>query len=89
MPAFSRCCAMAARAVVGAAMTVSVVCAADIIQTLRNAAVVALNDPAVIVALEHQGAVPSGNTPEAFSQEIRMQYDWARNVVANRNIQLQ
>jgi len=63
--------------------------APEIITTLRNAAVRALQDPAVIDALQKQGAAPSGNTPEAFAQEIRTQYDWAQEVVAKSNIRLE
>jgi tripartite-type tricarboxylate transporter receptor subunit TctC len=61
----------------------------DIIKRLRDAAVVALKDPAVIEALEKQGAAPSGNTPEEFAKEIQQQYDWAKEVVAKGNIKLQ
>jgi len=61
----------------------------EIIQTLRDAAVVALKDPAVIEALEKQGAAPSGNTPEEFGREIQVQHAWARDVVAKGNIRLE
>src|SRR5690606_4119323 len=60
----------------------------DIIKRLRDAAVVALKDPAVIEALEKQGAAPSGNTPEEFAKEIKEQYDWAKDIVAKRKITL-
>ncbi|TEA80069.1 tripartite tricarboxylate transporter substrate binding protein BugE [Allopusillimonas ginsengisoli] len=60
-----------------------------IIKTLRDAAVVALEDPKVIATLEKQGAAPSGNTPEEFGKEIKEQYDWARDVVAKGNISLE
>jgi len=61
----------------------------DIIKTLRDAAVVALQDPAVIEALQKQGAAPSGNTPEEFGREIQAQHNWARDVVAKGNIKLE
>jgi len=61
----------------------------EIIKTLRDAAVVALQDPAVIEALEKQGAAPSGNTPEEFGREIRAQHAWAKDVVAKGNIKLE
>jgi len=61
----------------------------EILTTLRYAALVALKDPAVIEALEKQGATPSGNTSAEFAQEIKEQYDWARDVVAKRNIKLE
>lgn len=61
----------------------------EIIVTLRDAAVKALQDPKVIETLEKQGAAPSGNTPEEFAAEIRTQYDWAREVVAKGNIKLE
>src|SRR5690606_5076270 len=61
----------------------------DIVNKLRDAAVVALKDPKVIKALEEQGSSPSGNTPEEFAKEIRAQYDWARDVVQKQNITLQ
>jgi len=61
----------------------------DILKTLRDAAVEALKDPAVVEALEKQGAAPSGNTPEEFGREIKEQYDWAREVVAKGNIKLE
>jgi len=59
------------------------------LKTLRDAAVVALKDPAVMDALQKQGASPSGNTPEAFAKEIKEQYDWARDVVAKGGIKLE
>jgi len=61
----------------------------EIIKTLRDAAVLALQDPAVISALEKQGAAPSGNTPEEFGREIQAQHAWARDVVAKGNIKLE
>jgi len=61
----------------------------EIIKTLRDAAVLALKDPAVISALEKQGAAPSGNTPEEFGREIQAQHAWARDVVAKGNIKLE
>jgi len=61
----------------------------EILNTLRDAAVAALKDPAVVQALEKQGAAPSGNTPEEFGREIKEQYDWAREVVAKGNIKLE
>jgi len=60
----------------------------EIIKKLRDAAVIALKDPAVVDTLEKQGAAPSGNTPEEFAKEIQAQYDWAKEVVAKGNIQL-
>jgi tripartite-type tricarboxylate transporter receptor subunit TctC len=59
-----------------------------IITTLRDAAVVALQDPKVIRVLQDQGSAPSGNTPEEFAAEIKAQYDWAREVVKKQNIKL-
>ena len=61
----------------------------EIIVTLRDAAVKALQDPKVIETLEKQGAAPSGNTPEEFAKEIRTQYDWAKEVVAKGGIKLE
>lgn len=61
----------------------------EVIKKLRDAAVVALKDPQVIDTLEKQGAAPSGNTPEEFAQEIKQQYDWAKDVVAKGNIKLE
>jgi tripartite-type tricarboxylate transporter receptor subunit TctC len=61
----------------------------EIIVTLRDAAVKALQDPKVIETLEKQGAAPSGNTPEEFAAEIRTQYDWAKEVVAKGGIKLE
>ncbi|MDS1142536.1 tripartite tricarboxylate transporter substrate binding protein BugE [Pusillimonas sp. SM2304] len=61
----------------------------EIIKKLRDAAVVALEDPKVIETLEKQGAAPSGNTPEEFGKEIKEQYDWAKDVVAKGNITLE
>lgn len=61
----------------------------EIVKKLHEAAVVALKDPKVIEALEKQGAVPSGNTPEEFATEIKTQYDWAKDVVAKGNIVLE
>lgn len=60
----------------------------EVIKTLRDAAVKALQNPKVIATLEQQGAAPSGNTPEEFAKEIKTQYDWAKDVVAKGNIQL-
>ncbi|TCU98535.1 tripartite-type tricarboxylate transporter receptor subunit TctC [Paracandidimonas soli] len=60
----------------------------EIVKKLRDAAVVALKDPAVIETLEKQGAAPSGNTPEEFAKEIKEQYDWAKDIVAKRKITL-
>jgi len=60
----------------------------EIVNKLRDAAVVALKDPKVIEGLKLQGAAPSGNTPEEFAKEIKTQYDWAKDVVTKRNISL-
>ncbi len=60
----------------------------EIVKKLRDAAVVALKDPKVIATLEKQGAAPSGNTPEEFAKEIKVQYDWAKDVVAKGHISL-
>lgn len=60
----------------------------EVVNILRNAAVVALKDPKVIKALDDQGSAPSGNTPEAFAKEIQEQYDWAKDVVKKQHIKL-
>ncbi|WP_019936640.1 tripartite tricarboxylate transporter substrate binding protein BugE [Bordetella sp. FB-8] len=60
----------------------------DIVEKLRNAAVVALRDPKIVKALDEQGSAPSGNTPQAFAKEIQEQYDWARDVVARQHIKM-
>jgi len=62
---------------------------ADIVNKLRDAAVIALKDPKVIQVLDEQGSSPSGNTPEEFAKEIQSQYDWARDVVKKQNITLE
>jgi len=61
----------------------------DIVDKLRDAAVIALKDPKVIKALDEQGSAPSGNTPEEFAKEIRTQYDWAKDVVKQQNIKME
>lgn len=61
----------------------------EIVNKLRDAAVIALKDPKVIKALEEQGSAPSGNTPEEFAKEIKEQYDWAIDVVKKQNIKLE
>ncbi|AOB30328.1 ABC transporter substrate-binding protein [Bordetella sp. H567] len=61
----------------------------DVVNKLRNAAVVALKDPRVIKALDEQGSEASGNTPEEFAKEIRSQYDWAKEIVKKQNIKLE
>ncbi|OZI25259.1 ABC transporter substrate-binding protein [Bordetella genomosp. 7] len=60
----------------------------DIVNKLRDAAVVALKDPKVVQALDQQGSAPSGNTPEEFAKEIKEQYDWAKDIVKQSNITL-
>ncbi|WP_144636563.1 tripartite tricarboxylate transporter substrate binding protein BugE [Bordetella genomosp. 13] len=60
----------------------------DVVNKLRDAAVVALKDPKVIKMLDEQGSAPSGNTPEEFAKEIQAQYDWAKDVVKKQNIKL-
>ncbi|CAM4417717.1 ABC transporter substrate-binding protein [Bordetella tumbae] len=60
----------------------------EIVNKLRDAAVVALKDPKVIDVLAQQGSAPSGNTPEEFSKEIQEQYDWAKDIVKKSNIKL-
>ena len=60
----------------------------EVVNKLRDAAVVALKDPKVIKALDDQGSAPSGNTPEEFAKEIKEQYDWAKDVVKKQNIKL-
>ncbi|MBV7481561.1 tripartite tricarboxylate transporter substrate binding protein BugE [Bordetella sp. BOR01] len=60
----------------------------DIVNKLRDAAVVALKDPKVIKVLDEQGSAPSGNTPEEFAKEIQEQYDWAKDIVKKSNITL-
>src|SRR5690606_39919995 len=54
----------------------------EIVNKLRDAAVVALQDPKVKQALEQQGAAPSGNTPEEFAAEIKVQQEYAAKVTA-------
>jgi len=61
---------------------------AEIVNKLRDAAVVALKDPKVSQALEQQGAAPSGNSPEEFAAEIRTWYDHAAKVVAEPDFKL-
>ena len=61
----------------------------DIVNKLRDAAVVALKDPKVIESLDQQGSAPSGNTPEEFSKEIKEQYDWAHEIVKKSKITLE
>lgn len=61
----------------------------EIVNKLRDAAVVALKDPKVIKALDEQGSEPSGNTPEEFAKEIKSQYDWAKEIVKKQNIKLE
>lgn len=60
----------------------------EMVNKLRDAAVVALKDPKVIQILAEQGSAPSGNTPEEFAKEIQAQYDWALDVVKKQNIKL-
>ncbi len=60
----------------------------EIVNKLRDAAVVALKDPKVAAALEKQGAAPSGNTPEEFAAEIRVQQEYAKKVVAQPGFKL-
>lgn len=54
----------------------------EIVNKLRDAAVIALQDPKVKQALEQQGAAPSGNTPEEFAAEIKVQQEYAAKVTA-------
>src|SRR5690606_37776786 len=61
----------------------------DVVQILRDAAAKVLTDPAVVAALEKQGAAPSGNTPEEFAAEIKAQYDWAKGITAKQGISLE
>jgi len=61
----------------------------EIVNKLRDAAVIALKDPKVIKALDEQGSSPSGNTPEEFAKEIKQQFDWAKDVVKQQNIKLE
>ncbi len=59
----------------------------EVVNKLRDAAVVALKDPKVIKRWTTRlGA--SGNTPEEFAKEIKEQYDWAKDVVKKQNIKL-
>ena len=60
----------------------------EMVNKLRDAAVIALKDPKVIQILDEQGSAPSGNTPEEFTKEIKTQYDWALDVVKKQNIKL-
>jgi tripartite-type tricarboxylate transporter receptor subunit TctC len=60
----------------------------EIVNKLRDTAVVSLKDPKVIRALDEQGSAPSGNTPEEFAKEIKAQFDWAHDVVRKQNIKL-
>ncbi len=61
---------------------------AEIVNKLRDAAVVALKDPKVVQVLKEQGSEASGNTPEEFAKEIAEQFEWAKDVVAKQNIKL-
>lgn len=60
----------------------------EVVNKLRDAAVVALKDPKVIEVLAQQGSAPSGNTPEEFAKEIQDQYDWAKDIVKKSDIKL-
>lgn len=60
----------------------------EIVNKLRDAAVVALKDQKVAQALEKQGATPSGNTPEEFAAEIRVQQEYASKVTAQPGFKL-
>lgn len=60
----------------------------EIVNRLREAAVVALQDPKVKQALEQQGAIPSGNTPEEFAAEIKAQQELAAKVTAQPGFQM-
>ena len=60
----------------------------EIVNKLRDAAVVALKDPNVVRVLEEQGSTPSGNTPAEFAAEIKAQFDWARDVVTKQKIEM-
>ena len=61
----------------------------EVVNKLRDAAVVALKDPKVVEGLALQGSAPSGNTPEEFAKEIKAQYDWAKDIVAKQHITLE
>ena len=47
----------------------------ELVNKLRDAAVIALKDPKVMQVLNEQGSALSGNTPEEFAKEIKTQYD--------------
>ena len=60
----------------------------EIVNKLRDAAVVALKDPTVVRVLDEQGSTASGNTPAEFAAEIKAQFDWARDVVTKQKIEM-
>jgi tripartite-type tricarboxylate transporter receptor subunit TctC len=60
----------------------------EIVDKLHHAAVIALQDPKVIKALEDRDSTPAGSTPEAFAKDIKERYDWAKNIVRTQNIEL-
>ena len=60
----------------------------DIVKILQEAAAKVLKEPAVIETLEKQGASPVGNSPEEFAEEIRKEFEKARDVVKKAGIVL-
>jgi len=61
----------------------------EIVTKLRDAVVLALQDPEVAAALRKQGAEPSGNTSAEFGEQIQQWHKYARDVVTQRGIELQ
>ncbi len=60
----------------------------EIIEKLNSVATEALKAPNVVAALDKQGAIPDPGSPEHFAEEIKKQYDIAKEIVKNGNLQM-
>ncbi|ETF01967.1 ABC transporter substrate-binding protein [Advenella kashmirensis W13003] len=60
----------------------------DVIAKLNETATAALKAPNVVAALQKQGAIPDPGSPEHFAEEIKRQYDIAKEIVKKGNLQM-
>lgn len=60
----------------------------EVVKRVREAAVRALKDPAINARLLETGSLISGNTPEAFSAQIKKELDLRKRIATEQNIRL-
>ena len=61
----------------------------DVVQKLHDAAMKALQEPAVRKRIEDTGSIVIGNTPDQFAQQIKSEFDVYKKVVNDAKLKLE